>query len=242
MPATRTRIDAGHVIAYRDGGHRYLRDGVVVVEGNQIVHVGPTYDGPSDEQVDARTMLVTPGLINTHAHLAGSPLDKSFVEDRGRRQFYNSGLFEYLPVRGAAQDEAASRACVDYSMAEILRSGTTTVLEIGPLGRDDLGRIAPGAKADLLFFDTQSTWLTPLRDPIKNLVYSAQASDIHTVMVDGQIVVRDGKTLNVDEHAAARALQEAGERMWPRMSQGDWANRTADQLSPQSFPWWQEPD
>jgi hypothetical protein len=39
-------------------------------------------------------MLLTPGLISTHAHLAGSPLDKSFIEDRGRRQFYNSGLFE----------------------------------------------------------------------------------------------------------------------------------------------------
>ena len=40
MPGRRTRIDAGHVIAYQDGGHRYLRDGVVVVEGQEIVHVG----------------------------------------------------------------------------------------------------------------------------------------------------------------------------------------------------------
>src|SRR5215207_654051 len=63
-------------------------------------------------------------------------IDASHViayEDRGRRQFYNSGLFEFLPVRGAAQDEDASRACVDYSMAELLHGGATTVLEIGPL-------------------------------------------------------------------------------------------------------------
>src|SRR6266536_2156277 len=33
MPGRRTRIDAGHVIAYQDGGHRYLKDGVIVVEG-----------------------------------------------------------------------------------------------------------------------------------------------------------------------------------------------------------------
>ena len=38
---TRRRIDASHVIAYQDGGHRYLRDGVVVTDGNEIVHVGP---------------------------------------------------------------------------------------------------------------------------------------------------------------------------------------------------------
>ena len=51
MPGRRTRIDAGHVIAYQDGGHRYLKDGVVVVEGQEIVHVGAaaSYDGPADE-------------------------------------------------------------------------------------------------------------------------------------------------------------------------------------------------
>ena len=42
MPGRRTRIDAGHIIAYQHGGHRYLRDGVVVVEGQEIVHVGTT--------------------------------------------------------------------------------------------------------------------------------------------------------------------------------------------------------
>src|SRR5215217_9159204 len=88
MPGRRTRIDAGHIIAYQNGGHRYLRDGVVVVEGQEIVHVGASYAGPADETIDARRMLLTPGLITTHAHLSGSPLDKSFIEDRGRRQFY----------------------------------------------------------------------------------------------------------------------------------------------------------
>ena len=37
----RRRIDASHVIAYQDGGHRYLRDGVIVTDGNEIIHVGP---------------------------------------------------------------------------------------------------------------------------------------------------------------------------------------------------------
>src|SRR5262249_47260864 len=42
-----------------------------------------------------------------------------------------SGLFEMLPVRGEAQDDEASRACIDFSMPELLRGGVTTVLEIG---------------------------------------------------------------------------------------------------------------
>jgi cytosine/adenosine deaminase-related metal-dependent hydrolase len=106
------------------------------------------------------------------------------------------------------------------------------------LGRDDLGRIAVGAKADLLLFDAESTWLAPLRDPIKNVVYSAQASDVHTVLVNGKVVLRDRQVLTVDEQAVNRALQEAGERMWSKMDGHDWGKRTADELSPQSFPAW----
>src|SRR5918994_2487260 len=62
----RRRIDASHVIAFQDGGHRHLRDGVVVTDGSNIIHVGPqgSWNGPVDETVDARGMVVTPGFIN----------------------------------------------------------------------------------------------------------------------------------------------------------------------------------
>src|SRR5215211_6436013 len=112
----RRAIEASYVIAYQDGGHRHLRDGVVVTEDDRIVHVGPkgSYAGPTDETLDASGKILTPGLINTHAHLYESPLDKSFVEDRGSRQFYLSGLFEYLPVRSMAMDEEAAHACLAY--------------------------------------------------------------------------------------------------------------------------------
>src|SRR6185295_19483284 len=135
MPeAKRTAIRAGYVIAFDGKGHRLLRDGVVVIEGDSILHVGPRFDGRVDETVDAPDRVLTPGLISTHAHISGSPLDRSFIEDCGNPQFWFSGLFEMLPVRSDAQDEEAGRACVDFSMAELLRGGVTTVMEIGGLG------------------------------------------------------------------------------------------------------------
>src|SRR6516165_5152173 len=130
----RIAIHAGHVIAFDGRGHRLLRDGVVSVDGDRIVSVGPRQAaslGPDVETVDASESVLTPGLISTHAHIGGSPLDRSFIEDCGNPQFFYSGLFEMLPVRGAAQDEEATRACVDFSMAELLRGGVTTVMEIG---------------------------------------------------------------------------------------------------------------
>src|SRR3989454_12031511 len=131
--AKRIAIRAASVIAFDGRGHRLLRDGVVVIEANSLLHVGPRFEGRVDETVDAPDRVITPGLISTHAHISGSPLDRSFIEDRGNPQFWYSGLFEMLPVRSEAQDEEAGRACVDFSMAELLRGGGATVMEIGGL-------------------------------------------------------------------------------------------------------------
>lgn len=473
--AERTRINARMIVAYQGGEHRLLENGCVVIEGNEIVHVGRNFGGTVDHVVDASNRVITPGFINTHSHLAGSPLDKSFIEDRGRRQFSMSGLSEMLPARSQAIDPEGTEACVDYSMAELLRTGTTTVMEIGGIGdyvaaatekaglrayiangyrsgrwltrdgkrmkyewdeqagidgfhravefieridghangrikgflspaqvdtcteellrmtrkasdsmgvplalhtsqsvfefdaivqrhgltpvewlesigflsewnilghviiiagsswpqfagddlailarngssvahcvwvfarrgiamesfpsyidagvnmtlgtdtspqsmiagmrltavigkimardsqkataadvfnaatlnaakmlhRADLGRIAHGAKADLLFWDASSMFMVPLRDPIKNIVYNAEAEDLREVIIDGDWVVRENRALNVDERKGNQALQFAGERMWSEMGPGDWAGRGADELSPQTFP------
>jgi cytosine/adenosine deaminase-related metal-dependent hydrolase len=106
------------------------------------------------------------------------------------------------------------------------------------LGRDDLGRIAPGAKADLVLWKATSWRMTPLRDPIKNLVYNAADEDVDRVYVNGRLVVDGGRVLAADEGAILAALQAAGDRMWPRMAKADWAGRSADQLSPQTYADW----
>ena len=130
----RTRLDAGIVITYQRDTHTVLKDGVVVLENDRIVHVGRDADGPVDETLDLRDRLLTPGFINTHTHLAGSPLDKSLIEDVGKRQFQYSALPDMLPARAAANDRQMMEACVDYSLVELLRTGTTTVMEIGSIG------------------------------------------------------------------------------------------------------------
>jgi 5-methylthioadenosine/S-adenosylhomocysteine deaminase len=465
---------AGCIVAFQDGEHRILRDGCLVVEDDRVIHVGATYDGPVGRVVDAPDRIITPGFVNTHAHLDESPIDKSVQEDVGNRQFWLTGLIEILPTEMAGLDDEGARACVDYSLIELARTGTTTVVQMGGieeysadaieasglrgyvapmyrsgrwftpdgrrveydwspddgraglehavdfverlrgrgggrvqgllapaqvdtcseallrdskaaadaldvpislhasqgvwefqemtrrhgrtpvewlsdlgflgprtllghavflsgnswvnfagddlgllaasgtsvsynawcfirrglvmesfpeyvaagvnmclgtdtapqsmieslrwtaiagkvaarrtdvstardvfdaatvnaaalLGRPDLGRIAPGAKADLLFWRADGFTMTPVRDPIRNLVYYAQPDDLADVMVDGRLVVEDGVVLGVDVAAATRGVQRAGERVWERWPQGDWAGRTLEQVAPQTY-------
>jgi cytosine/adenosine deaminase-related metal-dependent hydrolase len=104
------------------------------------------------------------------------------------------------------------------------------------LGRPDLGRIAAGAKADLLFWRADGFTMTPMRDPIRNLVYYAQPSDLADVLVDGRPVVDDGHVLGADVAEATRRVQRAGERVWSQWPGGDRAGRTLDEVAPPTYP------
>jgi len=78
--------------------------------------------------------------------------------------------------------------------------------------------------------------MTPLRDPIRNLVFSATAEDLETSIIDGKVVMRDGVVPGYDQVELGRAVQEGAEAMWNGMKERDWAGRDIEQLSPSSFP------
>lgn len=72
------------------------------------------------------------------------------------------------------------------------------------LDRPDLGRLAPGAKADIAVIDFSSTLQTP--DPVQTLMTSACGRDVRDVWIDGRHVMADGIIPGVNEAAdAARA-------------------------------------
>jgi len=104
------------------------------------------------------------------------------------------------------------------------------------LGRDDIGRLAPGCRADVVLVDMTHPMMRPTHDPVRSLIYAAGDRAIRTVFVDGQKVVDDGKVLTIDYPAAAAALHEAQARAKAAVPGLDWAHRSAEAISPLTFP------
>ena len=89
-----------------------------------------------------------------------------------------------------------------------------TTQAAGFLGRGDLGRIEAGAAADLVVIDLNKPHFQPVSDPIKTFLWNASRADVHTVMVDGRILVGEGRYLLGDEAAIIRDGATAIERVW----------------------------
>lgn len=77
----------------------------------------------------------------------------------------------------------------------------------------DLGAIAPGRKADLVLLRADSVHLRPSTVPLHSLVYVETGASVDTVVVDGRIVVENGRVTTVDEGHLRAQAQEAAERI-----------------------------
>ena len=103
------------------------------------------------------------------------------------------------------------------------------------LGRSDVGRLAVGAKADIVLVDVTHPAMRPLRDPIRSLVYAAADRAVRTVIVDGETVVENGRVLTLDLEAASVALEEAQRRAEAGVAAQDWAGRSHMAISPLTY-------
>ncbi|MFB4262715.1 amidohydrolase family protein [Nonomuraea sp. GTA35] len=76
------------------------------------------------------------------------------------------------------------------------------------IGRDDLGTVAPGRKADLVLIKNDASPVSfPLLNPFGHVAFQAQRGDVHTVLVNGRVVKHEHRLVGIDL-AAARAESE----------------------------------
>ena len=95
---------------------------------------------------------------------------------------------------------------------ELVETGTRR--GAAALGRDDLGRIEPGARADLVVIDMGKPHLQPVSDPLRTLVWNVNRADVAATLVDGRYLVRDGALRTGDERDIVRRGAAAVEKLW----------------------------
>lgn len=132
MPA-RTLLTARWVIGHRDGRHVVHENGVVVIEGDAVLHVGAGFDGEVAERVDYGQAVISPGFVDLDAL---SDLDTTILGydngpawKKGRvwpDSYVARGPYEmYTPEELAFQKR--------HAFAQLIRNGITTALPIASL-------------------------------------------------------------------------------------------------------------
>jgi 5-methylthioadenosine/S-adenosylhomocysteine deaminase len=97
---------------------------------------------------------------------------------------------------------------------QVFRMATENNAALLGFGRE-LGRLEPGAWADMVLLDYErmcSPYVDPSHDPIDVLLYRGKSNHVHTVMVNGRVVVDKGEVLTLNEEQIGKRLNEAASR------------------------------
>jgi len=125
-------------------------------------------------------------------------------------------IFHEMALAGTLHNLARGAGAVDsWTVLEMATWRGARVLGLG----DEVGRLRPGAKADVVVLGCSSFAMEPAADPAAMVVYGGGVESVRHVVVDGTVVIRDGVLTTADAsvirheaRSAARAV--AGRLGW----------------------------
>jgi len=198
---------------YGMGAAEYARDAGLLGRNVVLAHAGCATDDDLGVLADTGTHVANcafsfarEGVNFPYARFASAGINTGLGTDSHGMDFIGE-----MRTTGLLSKQYLGKAHFGTAH-ELIRAGTLAGADA--LGRPDLGRIAPGAKADLLVFDLWKPHLQPVWDPIKNLVWKGHAGDLALVMIHGKPVVRDGRLLTGDETAVMHTAAGAARKIW----------------------------
>lgn len=184
---------------------RYMKDLGILHPGVTIAHSIWVNDDDIDLMGQAGVSIVHNTISNQKLGAGIAPV----------RRLLSAGVNVALGSDGICSNDTARmfdvlHACglihnittPDYAQwldaSEVLHAGTIAGARSALIG-EETGTLEVGKKADLMILNMASVAFTPLNDIRNHLVYCENGSSIEKVIVDGNIVVEDGKLLRVNE-------------------------------------------
>jgi cytosine/adenosine deaminase-related metal-dependent hydrolase len=125
---------------------------------------------------------------------------------------------EHLEAHAAGETVTHSSLRADQVVEWATRGGATA------LGREsELGSVEVGKKADLVLIRNDHSPVSfPLLNPHGHVAFQAQRADVHTVLVDGRVVKRDGRLVGADLPAVRRSVEATVEHLRSTMGEDAW--------------------
>ena len=128
----------------------------------------------------------------------------------------NNRLDMFTEMRTAALLQKALHGPEVVTANRALRLATIDGAKAMGLDKE-IGSLEPGKKADVILVRLAQLHTTPRRaEPVSSLVYSAQGSDVETVIIDGRLVMQNRKLLTIDEAGALGDADREGQLLISR--------------------------
>ena len=130
-------------------------------------------------------------------------------------------MFEVMKYASLLQKATELDASIMPS-SEVLQMATINGAQALQMG-NEIGSIEPGKKADLILLDTATPRLTPIHlgrysNILPHIVYAAHGDDVHTVMIDGKIVMENRRLSCVNEDEIIKSATDAARELIGRIS------------------------
>jgi cytosine/adenosine deaminase-related metal-dependent hydrolase len=88
---------------------------------------------------------------------------------------------------------------------------------------DKIGSLEPGKQADVVLLKNDaSPVMFPILNPYGHVAFQAQRGDVHTVLVNGRTVKRDGKLVDVDLAATRRLIESTVDYLRTELGEDEW--------------------
>ena len=100
------------------------------------------------------------------------------------------------------------------------------------MGYSDLGEIKPGNIADLAILNLDCPNMRPVNDSVAALAYSANGSEVETVIVGGEVLMENREFLTIDRDRVFHEVDKTCERIGVSTLRTNIANKKQENMSP----------
>lgn len=121
----------------------------------------------------------------------------------------------------------------DSRFADIFRAATLGGAQM--LGREDLGRLCKGAKADIIVINLDSYHMGAIDDPIRTMIMCGSGTDVVMSVIDGRTVMKDRKIEGIDLEEMKEKAQNYYDKMKLGYMKRDYRNLPMNEIFKPSF-------